>query len=51
MRYVQRQDVANLSWQQIPPHLWPLSVIPRMCRANLPHDRLRHQLLSLRLTG
>lgn len=45
---------AQWTWQQlqpIPPHLWPLSVIPRMWRANVPHDPLRHQLLSLLHSG
>ena len=37
--------------QSIPPHLWPLSIIPRMWRANVPHDPLRHQLLSLLRSG
>ena len=45
---------SQWTWQQlqsIPPHLWPLSIIPRMWRANVPHDPLRHQLLSLLRSG
>jgi len=45
---------SQWTWQQlqsIPPHLWPLSVIPRMWRANVPHDPLRHRLLRLLHTG
>lgn len=45
---------SQWTWQQlqsIPVPLWPLSVIPRMWRANVPHDDLRHQLLSLLHSG
>lgn len=45
---------AQWTWQQlqtIPVERWPLSIVRRIWRGNVPPDDLRHQLLGLLQTG